>query len=1441
MSLSQNENSLLELLNPILANFALQDNFNLDMTEVFGHNEQINSLQNQWLNSTWTLPTIKIVASSLINNSYGAYASENETIYLSQELINSNNTDLIVRVLLEEYGHYLDDILNTTDTQGDEGEYFASLVQNQILSYTELDRIKTEDDSSIVFLEDSLLSIEQVDVTVPEVLFIRTVSNFTGTEGQILNNMAIVWSNVNNQVNPFIRITITTDDFASFTVKNSTNSSQSFTANVGNAIEVPPLGLVTGWLIELTPIDDSTYRPDKTAEFIVNVVSSSGVSNSPPQVIGTIAENDFPVDLSVSSNTGSEVGTTVITVTATTPEAVLGDQTVNLSVSGTNITGSDYILSNNIITILNGQTNGSVTFTIQNDSIVEGTETAVISISNVSNTGSSGLLLGTTTSQNINITDNQAPIFNPPSVSLNFAENGTGIVYTATATDPENITLTYTLTGVDVDLFNLSPTGEITFKATPNFEIPDDSNFDRIYNIIVSATDGFLTASQNIAITVTDVDEFDVTIPTDNDSDENSIEENPSNGSVVGITAFAVDNDGTNNTVTYSLTDNANGRFAIDAITGVVTVADGSLLNFENATSHSITVLATSSDSSTSSQNFTITVTDVDEFDVTTPIDTNNNENSIEENASNGSVVGITAFAVDNDGTNNTVTYSLTDNANGRFTIDTTTGIVTVADGSLLNYENNITHNIIIQANSSDGSTNSQIFTITITDVDEFDVTTPIDTNNNENSIEENASNGSVVGITAFAVDNDGTNNTVTYSLTDNANGRFTIDAITGVVTVADGSLLNFENATSHSITILATGSDTSTSSQNFTITVTDVDEFDVTTPIDTNNNENSVAENASNGSVVGITAFAVDNDGTNNTVTYSLTDNANGRFTIDAITGVVTVADGSLLNFENATSHSITILATGSDTSTSSQNFTITVNDVDEFDVTTPIDTDNNLNSIEENASNGSVVGITAFAVDNDGTNNTVTYSLTDNAGGRFTIDAITGVVTVADGSLLNFENATSHSITVLATGSDTSTSSQNFTITVTDVDEFDVTTPIDTNNNENSIEENASNGSVVGITAFAVDNDGTNNTVTYSLTNNAGGRFTIDTTTGIITVADGSLLNYENNITHNITVLATSSDTSTSTQNFTINVTDVNESPIVNNPIVDQNTFEQIVFNFTVPNNTFNDPDVGDTLTYSAILANDDPLPSWLTFNPTTQTFSGTPSNGDIGTISVKVTVTDTSNLFISDIFDIQIQPLQTLIGNSTGGNDTIVGDIGFNIINGGGGNDFITGNVLEDTLSGGSGNDTLKGFEGNDLLDGGSGDDLLKGGDGNDNIKGGSGNDTLVGGIGNDTLTGNSGNDYFRFNSPTDGIDRIMDFNVIDDTIYLGSSGFNLTTGVLASNHFVIGASATTVNHRLVFDRNTGNLFFDNDGVGGNAQTQIATVMPRLSLTNQDFIVI
>ena len=134
------------------------------------------------------------------------------------------------------------------------------------------------------------------------------------------------------------------------------------------------------------------------------------------------------VNLSVSANAVTEAAATVITVTATASAPVTGDQTVNLAVTGTGITAGDYTLSGSTITILNSGTTGTATFTVFDDSDVEGPETATLTISNPS----SGVALGATTTQNIVITDDDAPLA-APSFTLQPAPTQS-VAYNATAT-----------------------------------------------------------------------------------------------------------------------------------------------------------------------------------------------------------------------------------------------------------------------------------------------------------------------------------------------------------------------------------------------------------------------------------------------------------------------------------------------------------------------------------------------------------------------------------------------------------------------------------------------------------------------------------------------------------------------------------------------------------------------------------------------------------------------------------------------------------------------------------------------------------------------------------------------------------------------------------------------------------------------------------------------
>jgi hypothetical protein len=84
----------------------------------------------------------------------------------------------------------------------------------------------------------------------------------------------------------------------------------------------------------------------------------------------------------------------------------------------------------------------------------------------------------------------------------------------------------------------------------------------------------------------------------------------------------------------------------------------------------------------------------------------------------------------------------------------------------------------------------------------------------------------------------------------------------------------------------------------------------------------------------------------------------------------------------------------------------------VDEFDVGQVFDLDPAANSVVENAAIGTAVGITGFGIDLDSTNNSITYSLTESAGGRFAIHPSTGVVSVANGSLLDREAASARMV---------------------------------------------------------------------------------------------------------------------------------------------------------------------------------------------------------------------------------------------------------------------------------------------------------------------------------------------------------------------------------------------------------------------------------------------
>ena len=336
------------------------------------------------------------------------------------------------------------------------------------------------------------------------------------------------------------------------------------------------------------------------------------------------------------------------------------------------------------------------------------------------------------------------------------------------------------------------------------------------------------------------------------------------------------------------------------------------------------------------------------------------------------------------------------------------------------------------------------------------------------------------------------------------------------------------------------------------------------------------------------------------------------------------------------------------------------------------------------------------------------------------------------------------------------------------------------------------------------------------------------------------------------NLAVKITASDGQASVSDlFNLTVENINDIPEVSIALAEQVASEDIAFSFTIPEGSFSDAD-GDTLSYVATLDDGSNLPSWLHFDETTQTLSGTPSNIEVTVYNIKVTAFDGEES-VSDIFQINVQPNISNSVNGSDGNDIITGSEGSDVIIGGEGNDTLRGGGGNDTfiveghlngydrIIGGEGKDQVLGSDADDtfgfqrllssdsieLIDGGAGTNYIvgtnasdtldfsstlltniatiKGEQGNDNITGSEGSDVIIGGEGNDTLRGGGGNDTFIVEGHLNGYDRIIGGegkdqvlgSDADDTFgfqrLLSSDSIELIDGGAGTN-YIVGTNAS-----------------------------------------------
>ncbi|MDD2052326.1 DUF4347 domain-containing protein [Pseudomonas putida] len=133
-------------------------------------------------------------------------------------------------------------------------------------------------------------------------------------------------------------------------------------------------------------------------------------------------------------------------------------------------------------------------------------------------------------------------------------------------------------------------------------------------------------------------------------------------------------------------------------------------------------------------------------------------------------------------------------------------------------------------------------------------------------------------------------------------------------------------------------------------------------------------------------------------------------------------------------------------------------------------------------------------------------------------------------------------------------------------------------------------------------------------------------------------------------LTIVVTASDGhgGTVTDDFTLTVANLNDAPTVAHPIADQQVRQGSALNFQFASNTFNDIDVGDSLSYTAELAGGGALPAWLSFDPLTRTFSGTPGAGEVGVLSVKVTASDGNGGNVADTFTLTVTSANPVVSD-------------------------------------------------------------------------------------------------------------------------------------------------------------------------------------------------
>lgn len=553
------------------------------------------------------------------------------------------------------------------------------------------------------------------------------------------------------------------------------------------------------------------------------------------------------------------------------------------------------------------------------------------------NDGRGGLA---TTTLTVNINDlNDVPVFQGTPYNTFVCENlpDSTSVLQITATDQDsNDTLTYALSGTNSSHFQISSaTGLILTSQELDYEVLS------YYSLTVSVSDGSITVSQPLTITITDTNDSPAFLDT-----PYSVQVNENDISALAFTVNATDPD--NDTLHFTLSGSRSSHFTIHSLTGLVTLTQA--LNFEDAAIYVLTVAASDGESSVNVT--TLTVEAIDQNDSPYFINTPSSV-AIDENAGIGTQV-VLASASDED-ENSTLAYILSGTNSSDFAISNT-GILTTT--SEINFESCSSYSLTISV--SDGTTTvTTPLTVTVNDIND----SPVFSNASYSLTVNEGVTSSVSILQVSASDQD--NDTIVYSFVGITSSDFTVNSANGVVSTA--SVLDYEKTPSYVLTVQADDGNGGKTLSSITVTLNDLnDEAPTFTSASFNGH---VTENAVIGYSV-MTVTASDEDAADSSLAYSLSGTNSSHFTV---TSGGLIQTGSDIDYEAVQGYSLTLTATDSANNTGTTTIIITV--INEIDNDPVFSSASFSASVAEDGSPGtSVARITASDAD---LGDAVTYAL--------------------------------------------------------------------------------------------------------------------------------------------------------------------------------------------------------------------------------------------------------------------------------------------------------------------------------------------------------------------------------------------------------------------------------------------------------------------------------